>query len=73
MELKEALRKLEDTINKEKNQLDYMLKGAKLLASILNSSDNEDGRQQNKRSEPELEKEAERKEGHAPRRKGSPA
>lgn len=62
MNIKDAIRKLKDIVEREKGQLDYMVKGAELLATILAKGENEDGRQQNshkQRSKSELEKEAE--------------
>lgn len=60
MNIKDAIRKLKDIVEREKGQLDYMVKGAELLASILAKGENEDGQQQNKsykqRGESELEK-----------------
>lgn len=58
MTITEAFKKLKDILEKEKAQLDYMVKGAELLVSILTKHEKENERQQKQpieRSEPGVE------------------
>lgn len=58
MDVKEALAKIQDTVTKEKQQLDYILQGAQLLAELLLKGEKQSGNQEVKYSEPGLEEAA---------------
>lgn len=59
MDVRNALAKLQDTVNKEKLQLDYILQGAQLLADMLLASEKQSGNEAEiKRSESGLEEAA---------------
>lgn len=64
MTITEAFKKLKDILEKEKAQLDYMVKGAELLVSILtkHEKENEEARRTIERDKSRVESDREKEE-----------
>lgn len=58
MDVKAALAKIQETVNKEKLQLDYIVQGAQLLADLLLKGEKQGGNEEVKYSESGLEEAA---------------
>lgn len=58
MDVRQALAKIQETVEKEKQQLEYILQGAQLLADLLLKGEKQSGNKEVEHSEPGLEEAA---------------